>query len=140
MLWRPDGVDGRHQVNAAWGLYHQAVVGLNDERDVGNIFTAWTVTPEEASIPKAMHAIVGWNMQIAPWLSVAAEAFYKDFSNLSVPIFSPFPRFTTALQSADGEAMGIDVRLDIRDQPTSIRCVSRPTTARVASASKLLGA
>ena len=117
LLWRPNGEDGRHQINAAWGLYHQAVVGLNDERDVGNIFTAWTITPEDAPVPEAMHAIVGWNMRVAPWLSVAAEAYYKDFSNLSVPIFSPFPRFTTALQSADGEAMGVDVRLDMQDQP-----------------------
>ena len=38
-------------------------------------------------------------------------------SNLSVPIFSAFPRFTTALQRADGEAMGIDFRVDLRDRP-----------------------
>ncbi len=117
LTWRPDGQDGRLQFNAAGGLYHQAVVGLNDERDVGNIFTAWTVTPEDAPVPEALHAIVGWNARIAPWLSVAAEAFYKDFSNLSVPIFSAFPRFTTALQRADGEAMGIDFRVDLRDRP-----------------------
>ncbi|MFQ5569684.1 MAG: hypothetical protein ACE5G0_08405, partial [Rhodothermales bacterium] len=58
-----------------------------------------------------------WNMRVTPWLSVAAEAFYKDFSNLSVPIFSAFPQFTTALQPADGEAMGLDLRLELRDRP-----------------------
>ena len=116
LTWRPDGREGRLQFNASGGLYHQAVVGLNDERDVGNIFTVWTTTPEGEPVPEAAHAIVGANVRIAPWLSVAAEAFYKDFSNLSVPIFSAFPRFTTALQSADGEAMGIDFRLDLRDR------------------------
>lgn len=117
LTWRPGGAEGRHQFNAAGGLYHQTVVGLNDERDVGNIFTAWTVTPEDAPVPEALHAIVGWNLRVTPWLSVATEAFYKDFSNLSVPIFSAFPRFTTALQTADGEALGVDLRLDLRDRP-----------------------
>jgi len=117
LTWLPTGSTGRQQIHAAWGLYHQAFVGLNDERDVGNIFTAWTITPRDAGLPESMHAILGWSMRIAPWVSVAAEAFYKDFSNLSVPIFSAFPRFTTALQPADGEAMGFDVRLDLRDQP-----------------------
>ena len=117
LLWRPGGEAGRHQFNAAWGLYHQTIVGLTDERDVGNIFTVWTVTPEDAPVPEAMHVIAGWNVQIRPWLSGAVEAFYKDFSNLSVPIFSAFPRFTTALQSADGQAMGFDLRVDLRERP-----------------------
>ena len=117
LSWRPEGEEGRLQFNASAGAYHQAVVGLNDERDVGNIFTVWTTTPEDAPVPEALHAIVGWNMRIAPWISVAAEAFYKDFSNLSVPIFSAFPRFTTALQTADGEALGVDFRVDLRDRP-----------------------
>ena len=117
LLWHLDGEAGRYQFNAAWGMYHQAVVGLNDERDVGNIFTAWTVTPEDAPVPEAMHVIAGVNVQVLPWLSAAVEGFYKDFSNLSVPIFSAFPRFTTTLQSADGQAMGVDVRIDLRERP-----------------------
>lgn len=114
---RPDAFGGRQQFSAAWGLYHQAIVGLNDERDIGNLFTAWVTTPEDDPTPQAMHAILGWNMQITPALSVATEAFYKDFQNLSVPIFSAFPQFTTELQPADGQAMGMDVRLDFRDFP-----------------------
>ncbi|MFQ5570243.1 MAG: carboxypeptidase regulatory-like domain-containing protein, partial [Rhodothermales bacterium] len=75
--WRPGGLSGRHQIHVAGGLYRQTVVGLNDERDVGNIFTAWIPTPEDAPVPEAMHVIAGWNMRVTPWLSVAAEAFYK---------------------------------------------------------------
>lgn len=112
---RPSALDGRQQFSAAWGVYHQAIVGLNDERDIGNLFTAWVTTPEDAPTPQAMHAILGWNMQITPSLSVATEAFYKDFENLSVPIFSAFPQFTTELQPADGQAMGMDFRVDFQD-------------------------
>ena len=73
--------------------------------------------PEDAEVPRALHAIVGGRSRVQSWLSVAAEAYYKDFANLSVPIFSAFPAFTTALQPADGMARGIDIRLEVRDRP-----------------------
>jgi len=43
----------------------------------------------------------------------SVEAFYKDFRNLLVPIFSPFPSFTTELQSAEGDAYGFDTRVEL---------------------------
>lgn len=115
--WRPGGATSRYQIHASGGIYHQVIVGLNDERDIGNLFTAWVATPEDVPAPEAIHAIVGATIGVTPWLSIATEGFYKSFSNLSVPIFSAFPRFTTALQPADGEAKGIDVRLDMHDRP-----------------------
>lgn len=113
--WRPAA--GRWQVHAAWGVYHQVVAGLNDERDIGNLFTAWVPTPDGAPVPGSMHALAGGTLRLAPGLSVAAEAFFKNFHDLSVPVFSAFPAFTTALQPADGEALGADLRLDFRDRP-----------------------
>ena len=107
----------RHALHAAAGLYHQAVAGLNDERDVGNIFTAWLPTPEDAPVPAAAHALAGWRWQARPWLALAAEGFYKTFENLSVPLFSAFPRFTTALQPADGAARGADLRAELHGRP-----------------------
>jgi len=117
LSWYPGGLSGDLTMHAAWGLYHQAVVGLNDERDLGNQFTAWVVAPDDADIPQAMHAIAGISYRFAPWLNVAVEGFYKSYDDLSVPIFSAFPRFTTALQSADGIAQGFDVRVDMSSRP-----------------------
>ncbi len=112
------GRDPRNlQLNAAWGLYHQAIVGLNDERDIGNLFTAWVPVPEDGNIPSSMHAILGAKYRVRAGVSVAAEAFYKDFRHLNVPIFSVLPTFTTTLQEADGQALGIDARIDLRDRP-----------------------
>ena len=115
-LW-PDGQEGRFQVNAAWGLYHQAVTGLTDERDLGNLFTAWIVTPDDRPVMQSMHGILGGNMQVRPWLSAAVEGFYKSYDHISAPIFSPFPRFTTTLQDASGSAYGADVRVNLENRP-----------------------
>lgn len=112
----PAGAGGRIKLNGAWGIYHQGVAGLNDERDVGNLFTAWVPSPAEA-IPESQHAIVGVNAVITPWLSVALEGFSKQFENLTVPIFSALPRFTTSLQAASGDALGFDLRMDFKNRP-----------------------
>lgn len=113
----PDGPQGRFQVNAAWGIYHQAVAGLSDRRDLGNLFTAWIVTPDDREVMQSMHAILGGNMQVRPWLSAAVEGFYKTYDHISAPIFSPFPRFTTTLQDASGSAYGADVRVNLENRP-----------------------
>jgi hypothetical protein len=98
-------VTANHSVSASWGLFHQAIVGLNDERDIGNVFTAWTPVKAGSDLPGAMHAILGWSGSF-PGFRLAIEGYYKDYSSLQVPIFSPFPRFTTRLESADGLAYG----------------------------------
>ncbi|MFK7846862.1 MAG: carboxypeptidase-like regulatory domain-containing protein [Rhodothermales bacterium] len=116
LSFTPESANGKVKLNGAWGIYHQSVAGLNDERDVGNLFTAWLPSPAEA-IPESQHAIVGVNVQVKPWLSVAVEGYRKSFENLTVPIFSVLPRFTTALQAASGDAYGYDLRLDFNDRP-----------------------
>jgi len=115
-VW-PTGREGRHQINASWGIYHQALTGLTDQRDLGNLFTAWITTPEGQEATQSMHGILGWNVQIQPWLSGAVETFYKDYDHISAPVFSPFPRFTTTLQEASGSAYGADVRLNLENRP-----------------------
>ena len=100
-----------HELNASWGIYHQAIVGLNDQRDLGNVFTAWTRVPAGSPLPEAMHAVLGWSGLLPNGLQLALEGYYKAYESLQVPIFSAFPRFTTRLEQADGTALGADVRL-----------------------------
>lgn len=113
----PTGKTGRHQFNASWGIYHQAISGLSDERDLGNIFYAWVTTPEDAEATQAQHAILGWNVRLFPWMNAAIEGYYKTYDNLSVPIFSPFPKFTTTQEDANGTAFGMDARLNLENRP-----------------------
>jgi hypothetical protein len=117
MSYWPMGRTGRHQINASWGIFHQAISGLSDERDLGNIFYAWVTTPENAKATEAQHAILGWNVKLFPWMNAALEGYYKSYDNLSVPIFSPFPKFTTTQQAAKGTAFGFDARLNVENRP-----------------------
>ena len=113
----PAGRTGRHQINASWGIFHQAISGLSDERDLGNVFYAWVTTREGAKATAAQHAILGWNVRLLPWMNAALEGYYKAYDNLSVPIFSPFPRFTMTLEEAKGTAFGMDARVNLENRP-----------------------
>jgi hypothetical protein len=119
MTYLPSGPVGRHQINIAVGVYHQATTGLSDERDLGNLFMAWIPTPADAPLQRSVHAIAGYNLRLNTGFSLSIEGFYKDYSDLSVPIFSSFPSFTTDLRTADGRALGADFRLDVQTRPLS---------------------
>ena len=100
---------GRHKLSTALGIYHQEIVGLNDRRDAGNIYTAWTTAPLQ-NVPQAQHAIVGYSYSAANGIDVSLEGFYKKLSNLTIPEWSAFPRFSVNVQPADGTVQGFDAR------------------------------
>ncbi|ARA93710.1 hypothetical protein AWN76_011410 [Rhodothermaceae bacterium RA] len=117
---------GPHQISAAAGLYHQETVGLSDRRDATNVFTVWTYIPRperrfddvrQGRIPRALHAILGYQASPTPWLDLAVEGFYKALDNLFISEWSSFPRFTTRLQPAEGRSYGFDARLEVRRRP-----------------------
>lgn len=107
---------GVHRFSGAWGIYHQEIVGLADRRDAGDVFTAWTVSPKE-EVPAAMHAIAGYHIEPVSGLRFAVEGYYKKLSNLSIARWSAFPKFTTAFQSADGDVLGFDTRIELNLGP-----------------------
>lgn len=129
VIWEPrvraiqtlPGMSGTHRLSAAWGRMHQSLVGLVDERDVGNPFAVWTLTDSDGPVPRATHTVIGWNAAPLKDLQLAVEVFEKRFSNLQVPVFSVFPTFTTALQTADGNARGVDVRVSFENIPGPYR-------------------
>jgi hypothetical protein len=104
---------GPHRLSAAAGLYNQPIVGITDRRDATSIFTAWTTAPF-GDVPRAVHVLGGYRLQPAPWLDLAVEGYWKDLENLSVPEWTAYPRLTTRLQPADGEAYGADARVELR--------------------------
>lgn len=103
---------GVHRFSMAAGVYHQEITGLNDRRNAGDIFTAWTAAPNN-KVPEATHLIGGYRIQPTSWATFSAEGFYKDLKNLVVPEWTAFPRFTTNIQPADGRASGFDIRLEL---------------------------
>ena len=113
----PTDRNGHHQLNASWGIYHQSLTGLTDERDLANLFTAWITTPEGEQPMRSVHAILGWSMRLRPSMSWAVEVFHKGYEHISAPVFSAFPQFTTSIQEARGVAYGADVRLSFEKHP-----------------------
>lgn len=104
---------GIHEVSGAIGVYHQEITGLSDRRDASSLFTAWTATPF-GDVPQATHYLLGYRVNPRSWLELSAEGFYKRHKNLYVPEWTAFPRLTTRLQPADGQAFGFDARAEIR--------------------------
>lgn len=104
---------GSHQVSGAVGLYHQEIVGINDRRDATSAFTAWAAVPRGA-VPQAYHMIFGYRNRLAEGLEVSVEGYYKRLFNLFIAEWTAFPRLTTRLQEADGQVLGLDLRLELR--------------------------
>jgi len=100
------------RISTAWGLYHQGMVGLIDQRDAGSAFTAWTPVPDDAQIPRAQHFILGGSARIDSTSKVSIEVYHKELNNLAVPVWRPFPQFSTQLQRADGIVWGLDARFE----------------------------
>ena len=116
-VWRPFGPGSHHEISGAWGLYHQNLVGLQDDRDAGDVFTAWTFTLPGQQIPSSMHTLAGWRYQPSQRFDLGIEAYYKTMTNLAVPAWSASPKFTTTIIPADGEVEGIDVRTSVDEGP-----------------------
>lgn len=108
---------GPHQWSFAAGLFTQEIVGLNDRRDAGDVFTAWTVSERGVPAPEARHVIAGYRYTPSRSVEMSIEGFYKDLGDLVIPEWTAFPRFTTNLQPADGTAKGVDVRLEVDRGP-----------------------
>lgn len=100
---------GSHSLSTAWGIYHQEIVGLNDRRDAGNVYTAWTSSPL-GEVPEAMHFIGGYQFSGTNGFDFAVEGFYKILKDLVIPEWTAFPRFAVNIQPADGTVAGFDVR------------------------------
>lgn len=99
--------------SAAGGVYHQEIVGLSDRRDAASVFTVWAAVPYR-EVPRAIHVILGYSRSLAKGVDLGVEGYHKWLSDLFVPEWTAYPRFTTRLQPARGSVSGADVRLEVR--------------------------
>ncbi len=109
---RPGGEDAIQQLTLAWGLYRQDLEGIADRRDAGDVFTAWVASDTGDEVPKAMHAIAGYQVRPSRSFEFEVEGYYKWLDNLLIPEFSAVPEFSTSLQQAEGVAWGVDTRVE----------------------------
>lgn len=106
--WTPGGSHGRQTFSAAWGIYYQQVIGINNQRDVTDAFTAWAAAPIGFPLPRSQHFIVGWQRQLLPSVRFTAEAYRRSIKNVSFPLFDEGFVRQPILDRVDGSARGLD--------------------------------
>jgi hypothetical protein len=111
LLYRPDR-NGLHALSAAWGVFHQQTIGINSERIVTDVFTAWAPTPESGTVPRATHAILGWSGPVTGRLSARVEVYGKFFTDLAFPAEMETLGPTSSFDIVDGSSVGTDVTAD----------------------------
>ena len=130
---------GESEVSLGAGWYHQEIFGLTDRRDATNIFTAWRSAPVE-DLSRSIHALAGYRVSPYPWLELSMETYYKHLNDLFIAEWTAYPRFTSRLQRADGRAVGIELRAEIRRQKiygyinyglSSVRYISKQPSAEL---------
>ena len=111
-VWRPGGVPLTHEVAVAAGIYRQGTVGLQDERNLGDVFTAYVPVGPDENLPSAIHALASWRGGTAD-IRLSVEGFYKHFPDLLVPTFPALITATTRLREASGQAYGANLRVEV---------------------------
>ena len=111
--WLPRGPQGPQRISAAWGLYHQQIIGLNNIRDATDAFVAWAPSPPNTVVPRAMHLIGGWRQRLIPGLDLTLEGYYKKLENLSFPRFHETMRLFSGVEYVEGKVHGLDCRIEM---------------------------
>ena len=65
-------------------------------------------------VPRALHAIAGYQRTFEGGLEMAVEGYYKKLYNLYIAEWTPLPRLTNRLQQANGRVFGLDLRVEVR--------------------------
>jgi len=95
-------------LSTAFGVYRQEIVGLTDERDIGDVFLAWASIPEGEPTPRALHAIAGVETQPVPGLKLSAEGYAKQLDAMQVLLGD------RGLVRSNGEVFGLDLKAEGR--------------------------
>ena len=98
---------GRQVLRAAAGVYRQEIVGLTNQADVGDVFTAWTTVPTSLPVPTAVHGLVGWEGALGGGVRAGVEGYRKRLTGQTILIDG-------RLRSTNGEALGVEVTAGYR--------------------------
>lgn len=109
--WRPFGRESEEFSGSA-GLYLQPLTGISDIRDVSSVFVAWMSAPLNDSQLQSFHTTVGWQQTLGSGLNWSLETYFKEMSNLAIPVWNTIAEFTTDLALANGKVYGSDFRIE----------------------------
>jgi hypothetical protein len=95
-------------LKAAWGVYKQEIIAYSDDNDVVSIFEPYLVIPDYLSPSKAIHYMVGFDIDFSSQFSMSVESYYKLLLHVvdinRNKVFASDPD----LISTNGESYGIE--------------------------------
>ncbi|MEM1042485.1 MAG: TonB-dependent receptor [Bacteroidota bacterium] len=101
-------------LSTALGLYRQEIIGLSDERDIGDVFTAWASIPQNEPTPRALHAILGAEVRPTASLALGVEGYAKQLDAMQVLLAD------RGLVRSNGEVFGVDLRAEWGRRPLTL--------------------
>lgn len=102
-----------YSLNFAWGVYHQQIVALSDDRTVSDVFSAWTPSPPHRPVPRSEHYIGGISGKPAEWLEVSAELFRIKSEHIVIPELGQPLTGSTRFVPIESKSSGLDLKTSI---------------------------
>ncbi|HMK39069.1 MAG TPA: TonB-dependent receptor, partial [Bacteroidota bacterium] len=75
-------LDGNWIAKAAYGVFTQNIITINNEDDLISLFDAWVYLPDQLRPEEADHYVLGLAGNITPQLSTSIQAYVKDYKSL----------------------------------------------------------
>lgn len=110
--WQP-GSNEAQNLQLAYGIYRQPILGVTDYRDAGTAFTAWLPTPDGNRRMENRHILIGWHQPINSYIDFSIEGYNKQIHDTPIPTWSTMAQSSTDLSFADGTVNGFDTKLNI---------------------------
>ena len=100
----------RYSFSAAWGIFHQQIVALSDDRTVSDVFSAWTPSPQQRPVPRSAHYIAGFGGKPLPWLDFSVEGFLLTAKHLVIPRLGQPLTLDTDFIPVSSNSKGLDFK------------------------------
>ena len=101
---------------AAWGIYKQEIMAYTDDNDVVSIFEPYLIIPDYLSPSKAIHYMVGFDINLSPFFSMQIESYYKSLLHIVDINQGKVFAYDPDLISTNGESYGLEYSVKYSDE------------------------
>lgn len=124
---------GNWVAKAAFGVFTQNIITVNNEDDLISLFDAWVYLPENLRPEEADHYVFGLEGNFTPRLSASVQGYVKDYT--SIALYNPDKIFPTDPDyiSGTGRSSGIETLLRYSAPPGDLYASYVISRARVST-------
>ena len=113
-------LSGNWMVKAAFGVFTQNIITINNEDDLISLFDAWVYLPDQLRPEEADHYVLGLEGNFTPRLAASIQGYVKDYRSLALynpdKIFPEDPDYV----SGTGISSGVETLLRYSLPPADI--------------------